>query len=319
MENSDVSFLPISAVMPIKDGERWIENIQKILNILCKDSELICVFNNNSDHGLQMAKTYRDPRLRVFDLKSESLVKSLNFGIDQAKNDWIVRLDIDDLYEPNRIKLQLEKLNENTSVIFTDYRMITEGGLGLGQIRTAIFPIQTKISLSTSSRTAHSSALINKKLFYMAGKYVEEDFPCEDLGLWLRLSQIGQLVSVPETLMHYRLSTSGVSTRKRDLQLTRKNLLVKSYSDELADFEGFTLVSLLKMYEAAPKSAERQILFLRDLLQLKKLSNKVEVTFFYIYLHIFRLVARHPLSAFTIGYGKLTRMLYRKFLQRKWA
>jgi hypothetical protein len=43
--------------------------------------------------------------------------------------------------------------------------------------------------------------------------------PSEDLDLWLRLAEVGELANLPETLAHYRLHEASVSHTRHEKQV----------------------------------------------------------------------------------------------------
>jgi hypothetical protein len=101
-------------------------------------------------------------------------------------------------------------------------------------------PTATSLSLINSQRTAHPSALISKRHFQEVGGYRFEDFPAEDLSLWIRLSRVGHLRSVPKNLLRYTLRRSSI-TGERYQEAKSKQL------------------ELLKFFEFGPSESKRAI------------------------------------------------------------
>jgi hypothetical protein len=56
------------------------------------------------------------------------------------------------------------------------------------------------------------------------GGYKEEFIVAQDLDLWLRLGEVGQLACVPEVLLRYRQHEDSVSERKQALQVQNMKL-----------------------------------------------------------------------------------------------
>ena len=128
------------------------------------------------------------------------------------------------------------------------------------------------VSLISSQRTAHPSILFNKEAVINAGGYREIDFPAEDLSLWLRMSRIGDLVSVPKTLLHYRLSADSITGKRRveSKEMTRKLLTEIGVNQRniLGLVENFETVQ--QLYTQHNYTRERELLMLRDLYYLSK-------------------------------------------------
>ena len=70
---------------------------------------------------------------------------------------------------------------------------------------------------------------MNRDKVLKAGLYKLDEFPAEDLGLWLRLSTLGEFCSVPEPLLFYNLRASSVTLTERKLAVIKRNHLIKNY------------------------------------------------------------------------------------------
>jgi hypothetical protein len=95
------------------------------------------------------------------------------------------------------------------------------------------------------------------------------------LSLWLRMSRLGDLISIPKTLLHYRLSTGSITGKKRNesKEITKKLLAniginEKNILDLIENFE-----SVIKLYKKYNYARERELLMLRDLYYVSKNSN----------------------------------------------
>jgi hypothetical protein len=97
-----------------------------------------------------------------------------------------------------------------------------------------------------------------------AGGYLEEDFPVEDLALWMRLARATQLSSVPQTLLSYSIQSGGISANNQNMmRLKRRNLqfdfvknsngsLAKDFKTDFGDlkkFPGFSRRRLLSLWD----------------------------------------------------------------------
>ena len=267
--------MKISGLLPVHNGEKFIDKcLPLILRNLYSDDELIVIDNGSTDGSNIKLKRWSgvDSRIRLITTKKPGLVEALNLGVEESSNKWIARFDVDDIYEPDRLKNQRVAINEKTVLIFTDYDFFSNSHKYLGTIPSAIESNAVSVSLISSQRTAHPSALFSKEAVVDAGYYKEIDFPAEDLSLWLRMSRLGKIVSIPETLLHYRLSPESTSGTRRseakdaakklliDIGINQKNIhnLVNSYD------------SVVKLYKQHTFSRERELLMLRDLYHVSK-------------------------------------------------
>lgn len=273
--------MKISGVLPVHNGELFIENsLPGILSTLRQDDELIIINNGSSDLSEKLLKRWstHDLRINLITTKNPNLVEALNIGIQASKNEWVARFDIDDMYSPKRLLHQRESLTKNPVAVFTDYEFIKINGDALGVIPSAIFPSAVSVSLISSQRTPHPSVIFLKEAVESVGGYRHTDFPAEDLSLWLRLSRIGNLISTPLPLLKYRLNQGSVSERNRQLIKNKTRYLYENIGIHSADIEIVINNSeeILNSYELFPQGELRKILLIKDLLSINLNSRSIK-------------------------------------------
>ena len=267
----------ISALIPVRDGAVYLKYFLPILksNMQVSD-EVIFVDDHSSDNTVDIIKTF----VKKYELKNytvtkntgRGLVSALNLGVSISQNNWIARFDIDDKYEINRIQRQRKLINEANVAIFSDYDIFLNGEQYLGTIPTAVDPSLTAISLVNSQRTPHPSVVFSKAAVLDAGGYKEEDFPAEDLSLWLRLAKLGDLVTVPETLLHYNLNPKSTSFKMRNESLFHKNKVIRKYGINVNAISNYFKNSkiMVRNYERYQLSEIRELLGYYDVLALRE-------------------------------------------------
>jgi glycosyltransferase involved in cell wall biosynthesis len=277
-----------SAVVPCRNGGTFLDDfIPNLTSTLSPDDEVIFIDDHSTDDSYSRALRLvsHDQRFRIIrNPSAQGLVNALNFGIREASHNWIARFDVDDLYSHRRLLLQRSLLDPDVSAIFSDYQFINSVGKGLGVIPSAIFEDTVELSILGGSRTPHSGAIFNRAAFFEAGGYQESDYLAEDLGLWLRLSHFGNMKSIPEVILSYRLHSGSVTSLNRtDSSKQRGNLIIKyGLNKKKIDkcFRDFR--SIIERYAEAPYAEGRIILFYRDLflaskLNLNEQSHMIEV------------------------------------------
>jgi len=265
----------ISIVLPVKNGGKYIKkSLNNLIQIIQTHDEILVIddFSIDMTKEIVLFEINNDSRIRYLRNISPGLVSALNFGIKEARHEWIARADVDDQYEVNRLSEQRNNIALNTVGIFTDYDFFSDSFNYLGTIPSAIDANAVSVSLIYSQRTAHPSILFNKEAVINAGGYREIDFPAEDLSLWLRMTRLGDLISIPQTLLHYRLSTGSITgTRRVESKEKTKKLLTEigiNQSNILGLIENFE--SVLQLYKRHNFASERELLVLRDLYFLSK-------------------------------------------------
>lgn len=303
---------PITAIIPVKNGEKWLVDFESNIYGSLRHIDQIVLIDDNSDDStwdkmkclekrMQNLEIYRNPQ--------KGLSYALNTGIDIAQNEWIARYDIDDKYESNRIQLQIEAISEFTVGIFSDYRIMANDNLNLGTIYSPIFPTQTALSLIHSERTAHPSALLRKSALVEVGKYKQEDFPVEDLALWLRLLKVGELVSIPQVLLTYNLHISSTSWSKRTIALqktkefTSQNVELKKYLDKAK----INFQECLEQYDDIADGEKRVLSFLRDFMSANSIYSESTNEFEFLW----KAVTNRKSDLFNLGRAGIELLYYK--------
>jgi len=265
----------ISCLLPVKNGEKYLNKLIPVILSMLKDGDDLIIINDGSEDGSGRVIeefTLFDSRIKLINTEGVGLVKALNLGIQTSQNGWVARFDVDDLYSDQRLAVQRKLMAEDVSVIFSDYKFKSSSGRSLGVVYSAISPTACALALVSGQRSAHPVALINRRLLIECGGYKVDDFPVEDLALWLRLSRIGKIVSSHNLLLDYQLSLGSISASSRKIQLSKKADLIRSYDlwPLLVEQSLTNFAHTVILYKSIPNSSERLFLHILDLLTAKK-------------------------------------------------
>jgi glycosyltransferase involved in cell wall biosynthesis len=272
----------LTALMPVKNGSVFLKKSLPALQLSCKAvDEILIIDDFSDDNSAEIVKdaARTDQRIRLLSNSNPGIVGALNLGLSEASNEWIARFDVDDRYEISRLDEQRVCISSNVIGIFSDYDFFSQALPYLGTIPTAIDSDAVAISLISSQRTAHPSILFNRGSVLDVGGYKQEDFPAEDLSLWLRMSRVGDLVSIPKVLLHYRISAGSVTGTKRQASILKKNSLIQNIGINPLSVEKVSsrLEQIFEVYKSESFYNERETLLMRDLvaiLRTHKLPEK---------------------------------------------
>ena len=285
-----------SVLLPLYNGSQFIDSsIKSILESMREIDELVLVNDGSDDISKEELKELEksDSRIKVINKNHSGLVETLNYGIAHCDNDLIARADIDDKYSSKRISSQVQFMatNPNCAAVFSDYQILSADGRDLGVIPTAISPLLTRFSLLNPQRTPHPSVIFRKSAVIQVGAYSPDDFPAEDLSLWIKLSKSFEIATIPEILLFYTLHKANITSKHQDQMITRTRSLsegfVKTVSiDAILDEAEETF----EVYNSTTQSISRKILFFRDLSKYLKMSQKVGVNNFTKHAGLFKQV-----------------------------
>ncbi|WFT52817.1 glycosyltransferase family 2 protein [Acinetobacter baumannii] len=111
----------ISVLIPVYNVEAFVkEAVSSICNQTYKNIEIIVVDDCSTDNTYNIVAELAiiDPRIRLYkNDKNSKIVKTLNFALEQAKGEFIARMDGDDISTPERLEKQLEFLLKILNII----------------------------------------------------------------------------------------------------------------------------------------------------------------------------------------------------------
>jgi GT2 family glycosyltransferase len=208
----------ISVVLPVRNGEPYIvDAVRSIIDQTCRDFEFLLIDDGSTDGTPQILEQFRqeDARIRVLTGPGQGLVSVLNHGISEATGRYVARMDADDIAHPERFDRQLAFLEENprVSLVFTQMRMIDETGRLTGEVsRAPIDPETVRAALITGDCVVHHpTVMCRREILEKAGPYRETFARAEDLELWLRVIEHGEIAGMPDVLLDYRKHSGQVS------------------------------------------------------------------------------------------------------------
>jgi glycosyltransferase involved in cell wall biosynthesis len=214
----------ISVLMSVYNGERYLAAaMDSILAQTFGDFELIVIDDGSKDSSPAMLRDYaqRDPRVKLTVRENKGLTVTLNEAFAQSTGKYIARMDCDDVALPERFARQVELLNANPQIVCTGgyFQLIDGAGRLLTTVRgpTNDLEIQTTL-LKGHNAICHPTAMIRRTAMEQAKGYDTRFKTSQDLDLWLRLGEIGQLANVASPVLKFRLHESSVSETKRDQQ-----------------------------------------------------------------------------------------------------
>ena len=216
----------ISVVMPVWNGERHLrEAMDGILQQTFTDFEFIIVDDGSTDDTADLIRSYRDVRVRFLRQPHTGIVKALNWGIAEARSDWVARQDADDISRSDRLALQWQALQKKADTVLchTRIEMIGESQ-GVKKSYTPSSQALMQLQLCCRSPIVHSTVVFHKPSVQAAGGYRAEERHAEDFGLWGRLIQRGAFLLVRKPLVQFRVHGGSISRleNRRQQELTRE-------------------------------------------------------------------------------------------------
>lgn len=181
-----------SVIMPVHQWhELLLPAIESILKQTDPDFEFLIVANGPAAVALQSQlhpAVCNDARVRVLTTPMPGLVFALNLAIQQAHGEYLVRMDGDDLSEPDRLQTMRQYLLEHpeTDVLGSNYFMVNAQG---DTIKMSSQPEDNAVIrrlLPFNCVLAHPTVAMRKSLVLRLQGYMYGQ-TSEDYDLWLRM------------------------------------------------------------------------------------------------------------------------------------
>lgn len=215
-----------SVLLPIYNAETYLRSaVDSVLNQTFEDFELLLLNDGSTDNSEAIIDDFitKDSRCRKLSWPNQGLIKTLNQGINESKGTVIFRMDADDICIPDRFAKQLAYLDKHPDVVAVGSRvlLIDSESLPIVEFAEKIShdDIDTAHFNGSGGAIVHPAAAIRKSALLEIGGYRDAYPHAEDLDLFLRLAEIGQLANMSEVLLHYRQHALSIGYAKRAEQL----------------------------------------------------------------------------------------------------
>ena len=177
------------------------EAVESVLKQDFLDYEIIVVDDGSTDGTKEVLQKYNN--VHYFFQENQGVSRARNQGLKLAQGKFISFLDSDDLWQPNKLFIQITAMEKNPeiSVTYTDEIWVRRG--------KRVNPRQKhkKYSGWIFERClplciiSPSSVMLRQQVFEEVGVF-DEDLPvCEDYDLWLRISARFPILFINEKLI----------------------------------------------------------------------------------------------------------------------
>lgn len=214
---NNVNIPIVSVIMPAYNGSSFIsDSITSVLSQTFKNIELIIIDDGSSDETVEIIDKFKEIDNRVKLLQNDEnqgVSYSRNRGIEISKGEWIAFIDCDDIWEKEKLELQLNYHEvKSADFIFTSVKYIDENGKYLKGTFNVPMIVNYK-KLKMQNYISCSSVLIKKSL--LENIRMGKDDIHEDYAFWLRILKKGTTAfGMPDKLLKYRLHPNSKSGKK---------------------------------------------------------------------------------------------------------
>ncbi len=202
----------ITILLPFyKVGNEFDTAIESMVKQSHEKWELMLINNNGNQNGIDIANKWikKDSRICMLEEPRQGISFALNAGLNQSMSPYIARMDADDHSYPERLKTQLDFLENNPGIDVvssqTKYQSNIPGSEGYSLFvdwqNSITTPDEHALYRFIESPLAHPTIMFKRDLIEQHGPYSIEAVP-EDYELWLRWMDRGiKFYKIPQTLL----------------------------------------------------------------------------------------------------------------------
>ena len=269
-----------SIIMPTYNCEKYVEEAVKSIAAQTYDQwELIIVDDGSDDKTYQicceLAKS--NERIHVFSIGHEGVSAARNYGIKQAKGDYVLFVDGDDTWESDLLQNCANSASENEMVLFgmmadfytSDDILVRSEPMqkfNLEKLKYKIGKDPENIFSIFNMSSPCNKVYIRSVLIENEIAFSKDCIYLEDLKFNLDyLSVVNILRIIPMNFYRYRLFVDKKQITKRkfkelfvneDSLMASINNFAKAYGKELSDFYTLQAIALKAYYEELLARAE---------------------------------------------------------------
>ena len=251
----------ISVIMSVYNGDRYLKAcIDSILQQTFQDFEFIIVNDGSTDATATILDEYRrrDRRTHIIEQKNSGVGQAIARGLQLARGRYIARMDADDISLPSRFATQiiyLEK-HQQVDILGSQAQLIDESGELIGITPLPVSSHMIKWTLHFFNCIFQPTVMIRRSLSERLALYNPKFAITEDYDLWIRASQVTEIVNLPWPLLQNRIWKESLrSTRKQELEKIATGLLQQLLSQTIGREIDYQSVENLRWLELRNYSA----------------------------------------------------------------
>ena len=208
----------VSVIVAVRNGERFLtQALESIVQSDYRPIEILVIDGQSTDLTTKIAKTFS--LVRCLQQPTRGIAAAYNFGIQEAKGDFIAFLSHDDVWTQDKLNVQMTYLQEHTTVqyVTAKTKFFCEPGCEI--------PSGVRAEWLEGEHVSHimETLLARKSVFHAIGLFNENLSTAEDVDWFARAKDHGvPMMTIPKVLLYKRMHDENLSIRHNQ---NNKNIL----------------------------------------------------------------------------------------------
>ncbi len=196
----------VSVIIPFYNYADWLEEaIESVVNQSYKSIEIIVVDDGSSEDISLLEKKYKN-KVHFFHKENEGAASARNFGILKSTGKYIAFLDSDDIWEEDKISIQMQKLKDS----YKDWVVSSYETFGIKSKKIVVKPpiINNRLIdyLYDTCKIQTSTIMVKKEVIMKNNIFFPLDMrKGQDIYVWYRLCQLGEYAYIEKPLVKFRI------------------------------------------------------------------------------------------------------------------
>lgn len=204
--------------------------LRSVIDQTISNWECVIVDNHSADRTDEVVAGFGDRRLRLLKIHNHGVIAaSRNFGIENAKGEWLAFLDSDDYWYPTKLEVVAAEIagRKGLDVISADEWVVNQDSGDRSILRYGPYCEEFyRALLIEGNRLSTSATVIRRAFLEKAALRFRENknfITVEDYDLWLRLAHAGATFSFLRSVegeysIHGGNSSANVERHYRNLK-----------------------------------------------------------------------------------------------------
>ena len=203
----------VSVIIPVYNGARYLgAALESVFAQTYREFEVIVVDDGSTDESGVIAQGF--PDVRYLQQTNQGVAAARNHGLEAARGDFVAFLDQDDLWTPDKLKLQVEYLLSHPDVGYTltqQKYFLDPGGTLPAWFRKELFD-------SVHTGWVLGTLVVRRTIFEQVGNFATGYSAANDSDWFFRAKAAGIPMAVmPELLLLKRIHDANDSARAKEI------------------------------------------------------------------------------------------------------
>jgi glycosyltransferase involved in cell wall biosynthesis len=226
----------VSVIVPACNAAPYIQQtVSSVLEQTYTNLEVLVVDDGSTDETSAVVRSIsaEDSRVRLLHQANAGVAAARNYGIREARGEFIAPLDADDIWFPRKLERQVESMvsaGSSVGLVYTWVAVIdSQGHIIESSVRNLQGDVLVDLVFSNFIGCA-SDPLIRRTCLEAVGGYdpwfrEQEAQGSEDWDLYLRLAEQCEFRVVPEFLASYRRTPDSMSRQYMSMERSHRLIM----------------------------------------------------------------------------------------------